>query len=112
MNIAEELDNFIKNNDSGVFIEVEGKPSVLKDFYERYNAQYSANINKTTDGVIELQDNANKWGIELRLYLHVKPTCIKATKNTVYRSEYPYRINDKEIIKELFRLGYHIGRNE
>ena len=60
---------------------------------------------------IALDEDANKWGLELRLYLHHKPDCIISTRNTVYRSEYSYRINDTNVISEMFDLGYRIGLN-
>ena len=62
-------------------------------------------------GIIVLEEDANKWGLELRLYLHYNPSFIKATRNKVYRGEYGYRINDVDIIKDMFKLGYRIGLN-
>lgn len=61
-----------------------------------------------------MQEDANKWGLELRLYLYDVsgvPDSIEVTRNKKYRNEYPYRINDIEIIKELFKLEYRIGIN-
>lgn len=112
MSIACDLDRFIKGTGDSVFIEVEAKPSRLKNFYAEYNSEYSPSIDDDTDGVIVLQEDANKWGLELRLYLHNLPSCIRATKNNVYRSDYSYRINDIKIIKEMFQLGYRIGLNK
>ena len=111
MSIARQLDCFIKANEPNVFIEAEAKPSRLKGFYNDYNAKYSPSVSDHTDGIIVLEETANKWGLELRLYLHNNPDCIEATRNTVYRPEYSYRINDKEIIWELFDMGYRIGIN-
>ncbi len=111
MSIARDLDNFIKENGDNVFIEAEGKPTRLANFYQEYNSNYSPSINNSTDGIIVLEENANKWGLELRLYMHYEPTFIRATRNRAYRNEYGYRINDVEIIKELFDLGYRIGEN-
>lgn len=93
------------------FIEAEGKPSTLNNFITTYNSSYSPSITLQTDGIICLEEDANKWGLELRLYLHFAPTCIHATKNSVYRNDYSYRINDVSVIKELFTLGYRIGLN-
>ena len=61
--------------------------------------------------LIRSEEDANKWGLELRLYLHYNPSFIKATRNKVYRGEYGYRINDVDIIKDMFKLGYRIGLN-
>lgn len=111
MSIAQELDYFIKSSWTDVFIEVEARPSRLKSFYAEYNSLYTPSIGNDTDGVIVLDEDANKWGLELRLYMNEKPSFIHVTKNTVYRGEYSYRINDVNLIKELFDLGYRIGLN-
>lgn len=111
MSIARDLDKFIQSKEDSIFIEAEGKPSRLKSFYSEYNRLYIPSIDNYSDGVIVLEEDANKWGLELRLYLHEKPDFVEVTKNKVYRSEYPYRINDVEIIKEMFELGYRIGLN-
>lgn len=111
MSLAKKLDSFIKEEGKDVFIEAEGKPSRLKKFYFDYNSKYSPIIGDDTDGIIVLDEDANKWGLELRLYLHNRPSFIQTTRNTVYRSEYMYRINDVAVIKEMFELGYRIGRN-
>ena len=111
MSIATDLATFIQQVGDHVFIEAEGKPSTLNNFITTYNSSYSPSITLQTDGIICLEEDANKWGLELRLYLHFAPTCIHATKNTVYRNDYSYRINDVSVIKELFTLGYRIGLN-
>lgn len=111
MNIARKLDDFIKETGRDVFIEAEARPSRLRNFYLKYNSMYSPIVNDYTDGVIVLDEDANKWGLELRLYLHERPSFIDVTRNTVYRSEYSYRINDVDVIWDLFDLGYRIGLN-
>jgi len=111
MDLATRLDDFIKSSGEDVFIEAEGKPSRLSRFFEEYNSKFSPSINGNTNGIIMLEEEANKWGLELRLYLHSKPEFMETTVNTVYRSEYSFRINDTKVISELFQLGYHIGLN-
>ncbi len=111
MSKSNELDYFIRNNDSNVFIEAEGRPSRLKNFFAEYNSKYDPDIDNNTDGIIVLNESANKWGLELRLYLHHKPDCIASTQNNVYRVEYSYRVNDVDLIWDLFELGYRIGLN-
>lgn len=111
MNLAQMLDQFIKASGDDVFIEAEAKPSRLGSFYSQYNSKYSPAINDDTDGVIVLDEDANKWGLELRLYLHSCPSFMQATRNRVYRKEYSYRINDVDIIWKMFDLGYRIGFN-
>ena len=61
MSIAHDLDNFIKAKADSVFIEAEARPSRLKNFYYEYNARYSPSIGDGTDGVIVLNEDANKW---------------------------------------------------
>lgn len=111
MSIVHDLDEFIKASGNDVFIEAEGRPSRLKNFYAKYNSLYSPRISDSTNGIIVLEEDANKWGLELRLYLHESPSCIKATRNRVYRKEYAYRINDVDVINDMFDLGYRIGLN-
>ena len=111
MSLAAQLDSFIKQNADHVFIEAEGKPSTLKNFFTSYNSLYSPSISNQTDGIICLEETANKWGLELRLYLHYSPNFIHATSTSSYRNNYPYRINDKNLIEDLFILGYRIGLN-
>lgn len=111
MSIAYDLDEFIKASGDDIFIEAEGRPLRLRNFYSEYNSMYSPRINDSTNGIIVLDEDANKWGLELRLYLHENPSCIKATRNRVYRKEYAYRINDVDVINDMFNLGYRIGLN-
>lgn len=113
MSIAHDLDRFIKDSGDDVFIEAEGKLSRLRSFYAEYNSSYCADIGSSTDGIIVLDEDANKWGLELRLYLHHDPSClnVNATRNRTYRCEYAYRINDVDVIRNMFDLGYRIGLN-
>ncbi len=112
MSIAERLDEYIRNNESDVFIEAEAQTGRLGRFINEYNNRYRASIDYNTDGIRWLGDDVDKWGLELRLYLHTNPSFINTTSNrSGYRREYSYRINDKDIIWELFDLGYRIGLN-
>lgn len=111
MSLAEELNQYIRNNGEGIFIEAEARPSRLESFFQEYNSKYTPTISGATDGIIVLEEDANKWGLELRLYLHSAPDFINVTRNTVYRSEYAYRINDVDVIWGMFDLGYRIGLN-
>ena len=68
----------------------------------------------TDSGLIALNEDANKWRLELRLYFNDKSGIsdeIQVTRNSVYRPEYRFRINDVGIIKKLFERGYRIGLN-
>lgn len=68
MSLATQLDLFIQQNKDYVFIEAEGKPSTLNNFFADYNNSYFPSISNQTDGIICLEEDANKWGLELRLY--------------------------------------------
>lgn len=114
MSLVKDLDNFIQSSKQRVFIEAEGKPDTISNFISSYNFKYNPAISVNTDGIIQLQPDANKWGLELRLYLHTKagvPAGLSITHNDAYRGNYSYRINDVEIIRGLFDLGYRIGLN-
>jgi len=106
--------NDLKGKGYDFFIEAEGCPDKMDTFICRYNTKYGDNINSSTDGIICLKPNANKWAIELRLYIPVEPPAnIRNlfSQNRVYRKEYAYRLNDNEIINYLFENGYRIGLN-
>ncbi|MGN0338258.1 MAG: hypothetical protein ACI4EE_12255 [Lachnospiraceae bacterium] len=114
MTIAEQIDQFFQRTGQRVFIEVEAKESRMRDFIREYNSQYSPSIGLLDEGIISLDNDANKWGLELRCYFDDRngfPSDIQTTVNRAYRSEYPYRFNDVGVISELFDLGYRIGLN-
>jgi hypothetical protein len=114
MRIVDAIDDFFKTTRQAVFIEAEGKPSRIQSFIDDYNNQYNEMLRMDDDGLIVLQDDANKWGLELRLYFNDKsgiPDGVRVTRNSVYRPEYKFRINDISVIKELFNYGYRIGLN-
>lgn len=111
-----DLIQFINLSNQDVFIEAEAKPERINNFISHYNSTYGQSINTNTDGIIRLQSDANKWGLELRLYLHSTtgmPAAYlrKTSHNDNYRGEYRYRLNDNAIINELFANGYRIGVN-
>lgn len=109
----EELRNFL----SGIgecFIEAEAKQNQMNTFINEYNKIHTKPISLNTEGIIVLQNNANKWGMELRLYVKVSPP--KSIKgfhkhNRSYKSDYPYRLDDNATVNYLLANGYDIGRN-
>ena len=117
MNLTDKIIKFINSLGQTVFIEAEGKPKRLSTFIKEYNELKPAlPITMNNDGIIVLQEDANKWGLELRLYLTQKqgadPDILSMiTHNDNYRGEYSYRINNNKLIKELFLLGFVIGKN-
>ena len=114
MTRAEQIDQFFQSTRQSVFIEAEAKASRISNFIREYNSKYTPSISSCDDGIIALDDDANKWGLELRCYFDDRagfPAVVKITSNRAYRSEYSYRFNDVDIIWELFDLGYRIGLN-
>lgn len=104
----------IKSADECFFIEAEAIPNVMANFIIEYNNAYTPMITQNSEGVICLQECANKWGLELRLYVPaVPPTDIAELfcMNKVYRTEFSHRLNDNRIIRELFNNGFRIGIN-
>lgn len=114
MSIAQQIDQFFQRTDQQVFIEAEAKESRIRNFIREYNSRYSTSISVSDEGIIALDEDANKWGLELRCYFDDRtgfPSGVQTTSNRAYRSEYPFRFNDVDLIWELFDLGYRIGAN-
>ncbi len=104
----------IKNNNGSFFIEAEAKPSRMNNFINSYNSENHLPININSNGIIVLQDDADKYGLELRLYVPIEPprTILHLfTRTRGYRGEYPYRLNDNDIVFDLFENGCTIGEN-
>lgn len=108
-----ELLEFLRHEEC--FIEAEGKTGRLNNFITDYNLTYHQHLSINDNGIIHLQDNANKWGLELRLYVRNRPPenvrRLGFTHNNAYRDDFSYRLNDNEIVMRLFDEGYRIGLN-
>ena len=109
----EELVEFLDSEEC--FIEAEGKISSINAFIDRYNREYGTTLRSIDDGIILLQDDANKWGLELRLYVRTCPPInvkrLGFTHNNAYRNDFTYRLNNNDIVNFLFDIGYRIGFN-
>ncbi len=104
----------IKQNGRDFFIEAEAKLGTMTTFINDYNQTHTPAITKYSDGIIVLREDANKWGLELRLYTPVAPPAVIAHlfgRNRVYKTKYLYRLNDNRLIRELFNNGCRIGLN-
>lgn len=111
--ILDFLDS-IKHNGDNFFIEAEAKPVTMNTFIGEYNRTHTPTITINSEGIIVLQEDANKWALELRLYVPIAPPADIAHlfgRNRVYKTEYSYRLNDNGIIRELFNNGCKIGLN-
>lgn len=109
----EELVDFLSANEC--FIEAEGKYSPINNFIITYNGRFGTTLTTNSDGIILLQSDANKWGLELRLYVRTcPPSSVKSlgfTHNNAYRNDFTYRLNNNDIVNYLFNIGYRIGFN-
>lgn len=104
----------IQSNGEYFFIEAEAKQKRMDSFLDDYNSRYTPHVSADSDGIIILQEDANKWGLELRLYVSSCPPediLENFTKNDKYRENYKYRLNSNEILTQLFELGFRIGIN-
>ena len=108
-----KLIKFLETED--VFIEAEAKPGRMRNFIDDYNLAYNEHLSINDDGIILLQEDANKWGLELRLYVRTCPPLevkeLGFTHNDAYRNDFSYRLNDNQVVKYLFDRGYRIGLN-
>ena len=108
-----ELIDFLESED--FFIEAEAKPSRMRNFINEYNRSYNEDLSIHDDGIILLQEDANKWGLELRVYVRTCPPenvrRLGFTHNEAYRNDFSYRLNNNEIVQYLFEQGYRIGMN-
>lgn len=108
-----ELIEFLSTEEC--FIEAEGKSVRIDNFISNYNITYDTTLSSTDDGIILLKDDANKWGLELRVYVRSCPLVIAKkfdfTHNNAYRNDFTYRLNNNDIVNYLFKIGYRIGFN-
>ncbi len=108
-----ELLEFLRNE--VFFIEAEAKPSRMRNFVDKYNDDYDECLTFHDDGMIILQEDANKRGLELRLYVAHRPPenvyQLGFTRNDTYRDNFSYRLNGNAIVNFLFEQGYRIGYN-
>ncbi len=97
------------------FIEAEARPDKMIRFLNEYNSAYGESLTLQSNGLIVLQPDADKWAVELRLYVNNCPNTIKTQYgfcgNRAYRPEYSFRMNNNTAIKQLFKCGYRIGQN-
>jgi len=109
----EELMAFLQTEEC--FIEAEGRPSALNGFINKYNKDYGLHLSINDNGIICLGNDANKWGLELRLYVrNCPPASVKSlgfTHNIHYRDNFSYRLNNNQVISFLFSRDYKIGFN-
>ena len=112
-----EFVDFLVETGEPFFIDVEGRPARLNTFINDYNSKFSPSISMDTEGICCLNDSVDKWGVELRIYLNIidgmpEHWLEKAYTISHYRAnEYIYRIDNNDLIRELFNSGFRIGEN-
>ena len=108
---------FLSFSKQTIFIEAEAKKKRMEKFIYDYNETYNQSVSLNDDGICILNDEVDKWGLELRIYFNDKTQLPdfwirKMYRNTVYHSEqYSYRIDNSKLITFLFEEGYKLGGN-
>jgi hypothetical protein len=98
-------------------LEVEAKRERLVRFFADYRKMTGQRLDFHTDGVVLLQDDADKWGLELRIYISDIANFPQEydrylTSNTRFEKKYQAyaaRFNNNRLIMQLIRNGLRIG---
>ncbi len=112
-----KLAAYLSSPARNVRMEAEGTRDTLQKFFEDYRHLTSEQLDFDTDGVVPLQDSADKWGLELRLYISdvtgfPDEYAQYLTSNTRFEERYrPYaaRLNSNSLIMQLIERGLRIG---
>lgn len=105
---------FFLNNINDYYIEVEGNTDKLLKFISKYNYETGSAITIQNDGIRKLSNDNSKWGLEFRLYTNERPQPLLGNRfhrNTVYHTEYMYRLSDNDLVQALLYKGYCLGHN-
>lgn len=114
------LATYLTSRSRSIRLEAEGKRERLLRFFEEYGRITSEPLDFDTDGVVLLQDDADKWGLELRIYISdtadfPQEYTAYLTKNTRFEEKYKAyaaRLNNNGLIMQLIRTGLRIGDSE
>lgn len=115
-----ELARYLIANNRDIRIEAEARQSRLESFFNQYRRITGESINGDTDGIVLLQNDADKWGLELRIYMsnadnfpaHYSDYLTTCTRVEEKYQGYLARLNNNDIIIELIRIGFRIGENQ
>lgn len=113
-----ELAGYFANPIRNTRIEIEAKKSVIDNYNETYEKLTGESIPIRPDYVVILSNNADKWGMEMRLYFFCAntksvPQLVNDQMTVNGRPGYENwnkRLNSIEIINNLFALGFRIGQ--
>lgn len=110
----QEFFDFLVNSGQHFFIEAEGKNDRIQNFITQHNSTYSRSVTTSSRGICVLGD-VDKWGLELRIYFTNKnglPDGWHVQNNSIFRNqEYPYRLDNKDLVEYLFSQGCVLGDN-
>ena len=111
------LVDYIREKQMHVRIEIEARPDVIRRFVSNHNSRYGCSITENSSGIIKLKPDADKWGVEQRVYFTGNedfPTDFSSLlrgNNTYHSDLYPYRINHVGVVTGLFDNGFVVGDN-
>jgi hypothetical protein len=112
-----EIAGYFANPIRNTRIEIEAREKTINNYAPHYLAQTGLNFPFGADSVTMLDNNADKWGREMRLYFTVTnqagiPHLVSQVMTVGGRPGYDtwdQRVNSKDIIDELFDIGFTLG---
>lgn len=112
-----KLARYLISGNRNIRLEAEAKEERLRSFFEEYGNITNERLTFNTDGIVLLQDDADKWGLELRIYISDTTNFPQEysrylTTNTrfeEYYQAYDARLNNNNLIIQLIRIGFRIG---
>lgn len=111
-----ELARYLLADDRNIRLEAEAKRERLRSFFSDYKNITGERLTDRTDGIVVLQDDADKWGLELRIYISDITDFPEEyrgylTSNTRFEEKYQAyaaRLNNNDLIMQLIRIGLRI----
>jgi hypothetical protein len=112
-----EIAGYFANPIRNTRIEIEARQTTINNYAPHYLAKTGLNFPFGADSVTTLDNNADKWGREMRLYFTITdlasiPNLINQLMTIGGRPGYDLwdqRLNSKDIIDELFAIGFELG---
>lgn len=115
-----KLARYLISDNREVRLEAEAKEGRLRSFFDEYRNITNEILNFDTDGIVLLQDDADKWGLELRIYIsdttnfpvEYNRYLTTNTRFEEYYQAYDARLNNNNLIMQLIRIGFRIGNGQ
>lgn len=112
-----EIAGYFANPIRNTRIEIEARENTINAYDATYTRLTGAGIQRNSDSVYVLPNDADKWGREMRLYFTVTndtavPAIIDHLMTIGGRPGYDLwdqRLNSKDIIDDLFQIGFTLG---